>query len=157
MAASWQALSIPGGRHWQLLQHQPEGTTSLEEEQDTAFYWHWFPEGNYLQMFKSLIVLTSESTNKPQGYPQRRQHPISKGMSSSKEEESSCLIFPMGAGQRYLRNSKLFSLFDYSCLNDLFHLNKYIYCRSFIYTHTHMRMRTHTRKQTVSESQISLR
>ena len=70
MATSWQAGSVPGGRHWQLRPHQPDDPTSLQEEQDTAFS----PEGNRLQMFKFQITPTSEGTNQPQAYLQRKEH-----------------------------------------------------------------------------------
>lgn len=93
MAAPWQVLSTPGGGTDSCPSYQPDDTTSLEEEQDTAVY----PEGNHLQMFKAPITSTAEGTNKPQAYQQRTQHPISIGMSGSKEEENSCFIFPMGA------------------------------------------------------------
>lgn len=84
---------------------QPDDTTSLQEEQDSASY----SGGNHLQMFKPLLTPAAEGTNKPQAYPQRKGHPIPTGMSSSKEGESNCLLFPMGAGQEGPGNSKPFT------------------------------------------------
>ena len=111
-------------------------------------------------MFKFQITPTSEGTNQPQAYLQRKEHPISKGMSGSREEENHCLIVPMGAGQGCPQNSKLFTRF-FTTLDltvsfiqiqnyVLYHAVELYLCLSFSLSlslslsHTHTHTHTHT-------------
>ena len=108
-------------------------------------------------MFKFQITPTSEGTNQPQAYSQRKEHPISKGMSGSREEENHCLIAPMGAGRGWPQIPNCSHIFDYSGLNSLLHPNTELCslpcCRAvslslflplcFSHSHTHTHTHTH--------------